>query len=155
MRMTTLFPKRVIVRLDLKSNVLWLFEYNFSLINILCVWHQLCCHLRTPYNNMPGQKKNNLKHLDWMRRERERGLGLTINLAKNNLKPILGGINGRIRGAEVGESGRWREEGRGKEVDEVKRVRIIFQMHFWSWIKISRRRQFKSTDAKQLLVIAK
>ena len=41
-----------------------------------------------------------------MRRERERGLGLTINLAKNNLKPILGGINGRKRGVEVGESGR-------------------------------------------------
>ena len=37
MIMTTLFLKRVIVRLDLKSNVLWLFEYNFSLINILCV----------------------------------------------------------------------------------------------------------------------
>ena len=37
MRMTTLFPKRVILRLDLKSNVLWLFEYNVSLINILCV----------------------------------------------------------------------------------------------------------------------
>ena len=37
MRMTTLFLKGVILRLDLKSNVLWLFEYSFSLINILCV----------------------------------------------------------------------------------------------------------------------
>lgn len=29
MRMTTLFLKRVILRLDLKSNVLQLFEYSF------------------------------------------------------------------------------------------------------------------------------
>ena len=45
--------------------------------------------------------------------------------------------------------------GSGKDIDEVKRGRIIFQMNFLSWIRISWRRQFKSTDAKQLLVIAK
>ena len=45
--------------------------------------------------------------------------------------------------------------GSGKDIDEVKRGRIIFQMNFFSWIRISWRRQFKSTDAKQLLVIVK
>ena len=42
---------------------------------------------------MPGRKKNNIKHLKkpGLDEERERGLGLTINNAKKNLKPVFKG----------------------------------------------------------------
>ena len=39
-------------------------------------------------------------------REGEKELCLTINLAKKNLKPILGRVKGKERGRGVGESGR-------------------------------------------------
>ena len=61
MRMTTLFLKRVILRLDLKSNVLWLFEYSFSLINILCLTLTLLS-LKDSLQRHARPKVDNIEH---------------------------------------------------------------------------------------------
>lgn len=55
---------------------------------------------------MPGKKKNNIKHLKkpGLDKERERGLGLTINFAKKKPETNSRGVKEGNRGQGLGGS---------------------------------------------------